>query len=243
MSSCQQTGLPKHIAVIMDGNGRWAKSRGLPRVAGHKVGKDRVQQIIQASLDKQIPYLSLFAFSQENWGRPKKEVNYLLELFFQSIKKEINRLHEAGVKIRFFGNLALFPEKTQEKIQSAQVLTKNNSKLNLNILMSYGGRWEIVEASKLIAEKVASGQISISEITEDLFSQHLKLEDIPDPCLLIRTSGERRISNFLLWQLAYTELYFCDKAWPDFSNNELDEALNWFAGRQRRFGLISEQVD
>ena len=147
MSSCQQTGLPKHIAVIMDGNGRWAKSRGLPRVAGHKVGKDRVQQIIQASLDKQIPYLSLFAFSQENWGRPKKEVNYLLELFFQSIKKEINRLHEAGVKIRFFGNLALFPEKTQEKIQSAQVLTKNNSKLK-NIALVKQSRLSVMPIKK-----------------------------------------------------------------------------------------------
>lgn len=234
--------LPKHIAVVMDGNGRWAKKRFLPRFVGHKSGINATRDIVQACSDKGIPALTLFAFSSENWNRPKREVSMLMELFITSLQKEIDRLNENNVVIRFIGDLSAFSDKLQTLIAESEAVTSGNQGLNLNIAVNYGGRWDITRATQQIAIDVASGKVSPHAIDQDLVATYMSLSELPEPDLFIRTGGEQRISNFLLWQIAYTELYFTDTLWPDFNKSELEMALHAFSGRQRRFGKTGDQV-
>jgi len=207
--------IPNHIAIIMDGNGRWAKKRHLPRHAGHKAGVETVRRVINLCVEHHIKVLTLFAFSSENWQRPKQEVNLLMDLFMTALQKEITALHKNQVRLRFFGAREAFSDKLQQLIAEAEKLTEHNTGLTLVIAANYGGRWDIVEAATLLAKQIEQGTLKSQEINENLFSKHLCLADLPEPDLFIRTSGEQRISNFLLWQLAYTELYFTDTLWPD----------------------------
>ncbi len=233
---------PRHIAVIMDGNGRWAKKRHLPRVAGHKAGVDAVREIVKACAEKKIEVLTLFAFSSENWQRPTQEVNYLMELFITALKQEVKKLHKQNIQLRIVGDRDRFERKLREQIDKAEKLTANNTGLKLIIAANYGGRWDIVEAMRNLAVEVEQGKLKSHEISPALIQEKLSLADLPEPDLFIRTSGEQRISNFLLWQLAYSELYFTDMLWPDFNAAELDKALAFFANRERRFGCTSEQL-
>jgi undecaprenyl diphosphate synthase len=229
---------PQHIAVVMDGNGRWAERQGLPRIEGHKAGVDSVKKMIRHCMAKKIPYLSLFAFSSENWARPVEEVNFLMELFLESLRKELPELNEHGIRIRFTGDRSLLSSMLQTQMQEAEILTAANQQLVLNIVVNYGGKWDIVNAAKKIAQAVAEGKLALDEVNESHFASNLDTVGLPDPDLLIRTSGELRISNFFLWQLAYTELYFTEVSWPDFGEQELDLALDSFNRRKRRFGQI-----
>lgn len=229
--------LPKHIAIVMDGNGRWAKKRGLPRVAGHKVGVESVRAIVKASLENKIDVLTLFAFSTENWQRPKEEVGYLMEqLFVLALDGEIKELHENNIQFRVIGDIQCLAEKLQQKISAAEKLTAGNSGLKLVIALSYSGRWDIVEAARQLGREIEMGKLMAQDITLEKFHAKTCLHDLPEPDLLIRTSGEQRISNFMLWQLAYTELYFTDVLWPDFREAEFTEALVSYDQRIRRFG-------
>lgn len=237
------TSLPQHVAIIMDGNGRWAQKRGLPRVAGHKAGVETVRAVIQSCAEKGIKVLTLFAFSSENWRRPKKEVSLLMSLFLAALQREVKKLHTNGVQLRIVGDVSAFDEKIQEQIKKSQVLTKNNNILILNIAANYGGQWDITQAVKSLAEQVESGKLKAENITSDLINQNLSMSDLPEPDLFIRTGGEQRISNFLIWQLAYSELYFTDTLWPDFDRQAFEDALTSFTGRQRRFGHTGEQVE
>ena len=227
----------------MDGNGRWAKQRGLPRAAGHKAGVTAAQKIVRACGERGIKTLTLFAFSRENWQRPRDEISALMRLFLQSLVKATNELHENNVQVRFVGELSSFHKQLREQIQATIELTKNNNGLCLVIALNYGGQWDITQAARIVAERVKNGELSTDDITESLFASHLAVADLPEPDLFIRTSGELRISNFLLWQLAYTELYFTDILWPNFDEVALDEALASFASRQRRFGLTEKQME
>ena len=235
--------LPDHIAIVMDGNGRWAKKRFMPRFAGHKSGLNATRDVVQSCSDMGIGALTLFAFSSENWKRPKLEVRLLLDLFFSSLQKEMTRLHENNVRIRFIGDLSAFSKKLQKLIAESEQQTSTNTGLALNIAVNYGGRWDIVNSMQKIASQLLQGTISKDDINVDLVSSNMSLSDLPEPDLFIRTGGEQRISNFLLWQLAYTELYFSDVLWPDFDKHELERALEAFASRQRRFGKTGEQVE
>ncbi len=235
--------LPQHIAVVMDGNGRWANKRFMPRTAGHKAGVKVTRRIVELCAKKGIGALTLFAFSSENWSRPDQEVSSLMSLFLSTLNAEINKLHQQGVRIRFIGDRSRFAEKLQASIESAENKTEANTRLNLNIAANYGGRWDIVNAARKLAEKINSGEISMDALSEKVFTESLALGDLPGPDLFIRTGGEQRISNFLLWQLAYTELYFTDTLWPDFDDDAFDAALDWFASRQRRFGKTGDQVE
>ncbi|KGP63074.1 UDP pyrophosphate synthase [Legionella norrlandica] len=232
--------LPQHIAIVMDGNGRWAESRGLPRVEGHKAGLKSVKKIINCCLEKKIPCLSLFAFSSENWSRPMAEVNFLMELFLEALRKEIKDLNNNGIRLRFIGDRDLLSPILQKQMQDAETLTKDNQYLNLNVVVNYGGKWDIVTAAKKIFHAVSEGQLVLDEINEAVFAQFLDTYGLPEPDLFIRTSGELRISNFFLWQLAYTELYFTEVHWPDFDEYQLELALISFGKRARRFGQISQ---
>lgn len=234
--------LPRHIAIIMDGNGRWAKQRLLPRAAGHKAGVDSVRQVITACVDKKIGVVTLFAFSSENWRRPKKEVNYLMNLFISALKREAKKLHEQKVKIRFIGDRSRFTEKLLRTIINSEKLTENNTGLVLVIAANYGGQWEICEAMRQIAVDIEQGHLTSQQLSLELIESKLVTANLPPPDLFIRTSGEQRISNFLLWQLAYSELYFTDVLWPDFNIQELDKALAFYANRERRFGYTSDQL-
>lgn len=234
--------LPRHIAIIMDGNGRWAKRRLLPRVAGHKAGVDAVRQTVKACVKKKIEVLSLFAFSSENWRRPEQEVNYLMELFISALERESNKLHEQNIQLRIIGNRTAFNEKLQQQMQHAEQLTANNTGLKLIIAANYGGHWDIQEALRKVAVAVEEGRLTSQMVSAQSIQQYLSLADLPDPDLFIRTSGEQRISNFFLWQLAYTELFFTDVFWPDFDEKELQKALDFYAKRERRFGYTSEQL-
>lgn len=227
--------LPRHVAVVMDGNGRWAKKRFLPRLAGHSQGIESVRAVIRAAYQAGVQELTLFAFSSENWKRPQDEVMGLMSLFVRSLQKEIPGLKEQGIHVRMVGDLTKFPEDLQIEIRKAHAMTANCSRMKLNICVNYGSRWEIVEAARALIRE----QLSPDELTEERFSSKLLLSDVD---LFIRTSGEERISNFLLWQLAYSELYFTDVLWPDFREKEFEQALDWFAGRERRFGKTSEQL-
>jgi undecaprenyl diphosphate synthase len=226
----------------MDGNGRWAKQRFLPRLAGHKAGVDAARRTVEAAAKRGIEVLSLFAFSSENWRRPSDEVENILHLFLQALKSDSKQLHQNNVRLRIIGNLQAFSSKLQQSIQEAEALTAHNNGLTLVIAANYGGQWDILHATQQIAQRVAQGEIQPADIDENLIMQHLTLSDLPYPDLFIRTSGEQRISNFFLWQLAYTELYFPDVYWPDFDEKELDKALDFFATRERRFGLTGEQL-
>jgi undecaprenyl diphosphate synthase len=230
--------LPTHIAIIMDGNGRWATKKGLPRVKGHEAGIDAAKKTINRAGELGIKYLTLFAFSIENWGRPQDEVSYLFTLFDKAISIYSDDLINKGVKVQFMGAISLLPENVQQGIAALESETANNDGLTLVIAISYGSRQEIVDATKNIALKVANGQMSIDDINLDTFRQHLYLPDLPDPDLIIRTSGEKRFSNFLLFQSAYSELYFTSVLWPDFDENELDKALTDFSSRKRKFGKL-----
>lgn len=227
----------------MDGNGRWAEERGLHRVDGHRAGVGSIRSTVEACVEKNIPMLSLFAFSSENWNRPQEEVNYLMQLIFDSIEKEIEALYENGVLLRFIGNRANLPELLRLSLESVDAVQLPNPKLTLNIVMNYGGRWDIVEATKNLATQVKEGTLAIDAIDEALLSTSLSTKNLSDPDLLIRTSGEIRISNFFLWQLAYSELYFCETLWPDFNKEEFEKALTQFSARQRRFGKTAKQCD
>lgn len=234
--------LPKHIAIIMDGNGRWAKQRNLPRSAGHEAGAKTVEEVIKLCGDKGIEILTLFAFSNENWGRPDEEIEFLMELFLQTLQQRTQTLHENNIQIRFIGDYTRFNEKLQQNIIKAQQLTANNAGLKLNVAINYSGRWDITEAARQIAQLVANKKITANEITPETFQNYLSLAGLPDPDLMIRTSGEQRVSNFMLWQFAYTEFYFTSVHWPDFNKNAFEEALMQYATRQRRFGLTAEQL-
>jgi len=234
---------PKHVVVVMDGNGRWAKKRLMPRTAGHHAGVKSTRKVVEASVKEGIQALTIFAFSSENWKRPEQEVSSIMELFVSTLQSEVESLHKQNVRVRFIGECSAFSEKLQQKIQAATQLTKDNAGLQLNIAVNYGGRWDVAEACKNIAAKVQAGDINIADINAEMINEHICLSELPEPDLFIRTGGEQRISNFLIWQLAYTELYFTDTLWPDFGPQQFQEALNWFEGRQRRFGKTGEQVE
>lgn len=235
--------LPRHVAVIMDGNGRWAKSRGQVRIAGHRQGIDTVRELVTACGELRIPYLTLFAFSSENWRRPETEVRLLLELFLVALDKEVKKLHANQVRFRVIGDITRFGPKLGDRIQKAQVLTRDNTGLTLTVAANYGGRWDIAQACKALARKVAIGEVDPESIDADSLEPYLSMAGIPEPDLFIRTGGEQRISNFLLWQLAYTELYFTPVLWPDFNRAQFDQALASFARRQRRFGQTGDQIE
>ena len=234
--------LPRHVAIVMDGNGRWAQRRFLPRAAGHREGAKAVRRVVRACGERGIEALTLFAFSSENWRRPRPEVEVLMSLFLTTLRREIRRLHAANVRMRFIGDRSAFAPALQEYIAQAEQRTAANTGLTLVIAANYGGRWDIAQASQRVAEAVAAGRLQPSDVNVDLFHQYTCLAGLPEPDLFIRTGGEQRISNFLLWQLAYTELYFTDRLWPDFDVEDLDAACAAFASRQRRFGQTSEQV-
>ncbi len=236
--------LPRHIAIIMDGNNRWSKQHNNSQLSGHRKGALQSRTITNYCADLGIEYLTLFVFSSENWLRPKKEVSSLMALFLSVLQqREVNKLHDRNIKINFIGDSSRFPKKLQEKMHIVKELTKNNTGLTVNVAANYGGRWDIANAAKDIAEKVKQGSLEPDGINQELLQKHISIGDIPEPDLCIRTGGEKRISNFLLWQFAYTELYFTDTFWPDFSENEFDLALENYAKRQRRFGMVSEQVE
>jgi undecaprenyl diphosphate synthase len=233
--------LPRHIAVVMDGNGRWANKRHLPRAAGHKAGVNSTRKIVENCAKNNIEALTIFAFSSENWNRPETEVSSLMALFIATITAEVKKLHKKNVCVQFIGDRFRFSEKLQNSINKSEALTKKNTGLRLNIAANYGGRWDIVNACKLLVAEMEDNKIT-EEIDEETLNSFVSLSDMPAPDLFIRTGGEQRISNFLIWQLAYTELYFVDTLWPDFSDRDFEGALNWFAGRQRRFGKTGQQL-
>lgn len=235
--------LPAHVAVIMDGNGRWARKRALPRVAGHRKGAETVRKFITLCGEKKIPFLTLFAFSSENWKRPEPEVRRLMELFVSALDKDVSELHENNVRFRVIGERTSLDPDIVEKIVKGEELTAANTGMQLNVAINYGGQWDILAACKTIANQVASGDLAPGSITIEDVVAGLSTAGQPEPDLFIRTGGEHRISNFLLWQLAYTELYFSDVLWPDFKEKEFERALAAFAGRQRRFGKTGEQVE
>ncbi|ELS02084.1 undecaprenyl diphosphate synthase [Xenococcus sp. PCC 7305] len=230
--------LPQHVAVIMDGNGRWAKQRGLPRIEGHRRGANILKEILTNCKDWGINTLTAYAFSTENWGRPLTEVSFLMTLFEKLLIKELKEMNEEGVRIRFIGDLSPLPESLQQEIAHSMAITKNNNAVNFNVAINYGSRLEIVKACQAIAEKVSTGELAPDTIDENTISQYLYTSASPDPDLLIRTSGEMRLSNFLLWQLAYTEMYITDTLWPDFNCSEFRAALAHYQKRDRRFGKV-----
>lgn len=232
--------VPRHVAIIMDGNGRWAKRQHLPRFAGHKKGVEAVRAAVQACVDRGVAYLTLFAFSSENWRRPAEEVALLMELFTGALTSEVSKLHKNGIRLRIVGDISRFDRRIQTLIAEAEALTAGNNRLTLSIAANYGGRWDIMQAvSRMLASRPHGVVGTLSE--QDL-TPYLSMSYAPEPDLFIRTGGEQRVSNFLLWQLAYTELYFTDMLWPDFGPAALEEALLWFRARERRFGRTSEQL-
>lgn len=234
--------LPRHVAIIMDGNGRWAEHRNLPRFAGHRAGVETVRRIVQMSGELGIEALTLFAFSSENWRRPKKEVGLLMDLFLTALEREVKKLHETGVRLNIIGDIAAFPKKLQKRIHASMEKTRDNQGLKLNIAANYGGKWDITQAVRKLAEQVATGTLDSQDIDESKIAAQLSLSSLPEPDLFIRTGGEQRISNFLIWQLAYSELYFTHTLWPDFDREEYAKALQSFASRQRRFGRTGAQI-
>ncbi|MEL7084577.1 MAG: isoprenyl transferase [Cyanobacteria bacterium P01_G01_bin.4] len=230
--------LPQHVAVIMDGNGRWAQGRGLPRIAGHKQGVQTLKDLLRCCKEWGIPALTVYAFSTENWRRSATEVNFLMKLFERMLRRELAELCAEGVRVSFAGNLSALPRSLQTEIERAETATLANTDVRLTVAMNYGSRDEIVEGVKAIAQQASQGTLNPDDINAEFFGRYLYLSDLPDPDLLIRTSGEQRLSNFLLWQMAYTELYFADVQWPDFSIDEFHKALETFQSRHRRFGGV-----
>ncbi len=235
--------LPKHIAIVMDGNGRWARRRKLPRIAGHRAGGKIVRKIVESAASKKVQALTLFAFSTENRNRPKSEVHYLMSLFLESLENNTKDLHENNIRLRIIGDHRDFDKKLLDHIDYSQRLTEKNTGLNLTIAINYSGRWDITRAATRLAEAVKTRKLEPEAIDIALLQSQLCLSDLPDPDLLIRTSAEQRISNFMLWQFAYTEMYFPEVYWPDFNEDEFEKALLFYETRQRRFGLTSEQVE
>ena len=233
---------PKHVAIIMDGNGRWAKGQGKDRLHGHNSGVSSVREVLKAAQKNHVKYLTLYTFSTENWNRPKDEVNGLMNLFAKTIADEIDELHQNQVRINFIGNLSKLPEFAQNALKSAQEYTKNNTGIVLTLALSYSSRVEILDAVKSIGNDIKNNKITTEDINEKLFDSYLYTANIPDPELVIRTSGEYRISNFLLWQIAYSELYFTDTLWPDFTENDFNQAIESFKNRERRFGKTGKQI-
>ena len=230
--------MPQHIAIVMDGNGRWAKKRFLPRVAGHVRGVEAIRRTIEGCIVRNIPYLTVFAFSSENWKRPDEEVNFLMNLFLSSLEKETGKLHANDIRLKVVGDLSRFDAPLQKAIAAAEEKTSDNSKLTLTVCANYGGRWDILQA----ARRMSGEGLDVNDMTQERLSSFLALSYAPDPDLFIRTGGETRISNFLLWQLAYSELYFTETFWPDFDDGELEKAIMSFQSRERRFGKTSEQL-
>ena len=234
--------IPKHIAIIMDGNGRWAKNKGLPRVVGHKKGIETVRIIVEASANLGVQFLTLYTFSTENWNRPKAEVSTLMRLIVKSLKDETEQLNKNNIRLSTIGNIDLLPEEVREELNYAIDKTSNNTKMTLNLALSYSGRWELTNAVKKISKDFKAGTIELENINESVISNNLETSGIPDPELVIRSGGEMRISNFLLWQIAYSEIFVTDVLWPKFRTRDLIEAINEFQTRERRFGLVSEQI-
>lgn len=235
--------VPRHVAIIMDGNGRWAKQRFLPRPAGHRAGVGAVRKTLERCMERGVEVLTLFAFSSENWRRPPQEVSLLMELFIATLERETIKLHKNEVRLRVIGERERFAPALQQKIIEAEAMTASNQRLTLVIAANYGGRWDLVQSFRTLAREVSSGALKVDEITEELVQTHLALADLPEPDFFIRTGGEQRISNFLLWQLAYTEFYFTPLLWPDFDEEAFDQALESYSGRQRRFGHTGDQIE
>lgn len=233
---------PKHIAIIMDGNGRWARQRHQPRFMGHRAGVKAVEKIVKHCVEKQVAVLSLFAFSSENWRRPSKEVSLLMELFALVLKQQVKRLDKNNVRLKIIGDISKFSSGLQKQILDAQSSTENNTGLTINIAANYGGHWDITQSVRQLAAQVKSGDLMPEQITEARINAGLMTADLPEPDLFIRTGGEQRVSNFMLWQMAYTEFYFTDTLWPDFDEQSLDLAIESFTQRERRFGKTSEQL-
>ena len=234
---------PKHVAIIMDGNNRWAKQRKKIGVSGHKAGVDAVREVVKTCVEEGIEVLTLFAFSSENWRRPADEVGALMKLFLFALQREVKKLHSNNIRLRIIGDRSQFSDVLQEHMKKAEELTKGNDGMTLVVAANYGGHWDIAQATRQIVDKVASGEISASSIDEELIQAHISLGDLPLPDLMIRTAGEQRISNFMLWQLAYAEFYFCDLYWPDFKKEQMLLALDAYACRKRRFGQTDDQLD
>ncbi|MFN8282926.1 MAG: isoprenyl transferase [Chitinophagales bacterium] len=237
-----KTRLPEHIAIIMDGNGRWAKAQGKHRIFGHKNGVKAVREVTEGCAELGVKYLTLYAFSTENWNRPKTEVSALMQLLFLTIGKEIKTLQKNNIRLNAIGHIHNLPESNQKALKEVIEATKNNTRMTLTLALSYGSKEEITEAAKTLAQQYKAGKISLEDINAENISQQLYTKGIPDPELMIRTSGEHRISNFLLWQLAYSELYFTEKFWPEFNRNDLFKAIYDYQNRERRFGMTSEQI-
>jgi len=235
--------IPTHVAVIMDGNGRWARKRALPRHAGHRSGVGAVRETVELAAKRGVSYLTLFAFSSENWSRPREEVSKLMGLFVEALQREVDELHRNNVRLKFIGAREQLQVGLVEKIISAEAQTRDNTGLRLFVAVAYGGRWDIVQAAQRLAGRVAAGELAAGDIDDAAIASELQLGDVPDPDLLIRTGGEQRISNFLLWNLAYAELWFCDTLWPDFGEQQFDEALGFYARRQRRYGNTGDQIE
>ena len=233
---------PQHVAIIMDGNGRWARSRGYPRAAGHRASVKVVRRVVEECAGRGVQFLTLFAFSSENWCRPPDEVGMLMSLFLDVLQREVDDLHRSGVRLRFIGDRELLGNALAQRMRDAETLTAGNSGLGLMVALGYGGRWDLTQAGRSLAAEAAAGTLQPSEIDESRLASRLALSGMPDPDLMIRTGGEQRISNFLLWNLAYTEMYFTDVLWPEFGPAQLDAAFEFFARRERRFGRTSAQV-
>lgn len=234
--------IPQHVAIVMDGNGRWAINRNKKRMQGHKAGMDVARQVLEDCARAGVKVLTLFAFSSENWKRPEEEVSYLMRLFVEGLTREAKKLLENNIRIKVIGDHSRFPEKLQKAITKAEQMTENCDAMHLNIAANYGGRWDIAHAVQKVAQKVQDGELTVEDINEDVLHEHTIISELPDPDLFIRTGGEHRISNFLIWQLAYTELYFTDILWPDFNKEELMAAFDSFSQRQRRFGKTGLQL-
>lgn len=235
--------IPRHVAIIMDGNGRWAKKRLLPRVSGHEIGVESVREIVSTADQMGIKVLTFFTFSQENWLRPIAEINFLMELFVKALQKYLQDLHSKNIRIQFVGERASLSKSIINAMENAQNLTVNNTGLTMVMAFNYSGKWDITQAVNQILQKINTHQFSDNNITEEIINQHLSMAHLPDPDLLIRTSGEQRISNFLLWQLAYSELYFTNTPWPEFRTLEFKNAIMEYGKRQRRFGRTGEQLE
>ncbi|MDD5462228.1 MAG: isoprenyl transferase [Methylococcales bacterium] len=233
---------PRHIAIIMDGNGRWAQKRFMPRAVGHQAGVKAVRKIVEYCAKHKVEVLTLFAFSSENWRRPESEVSLLMSLFMATLQREINILDRNNIRLRFIGDRTAFSDKLQQKMAEGEAQTQNNTALTIVVAANYGGHWDMCQAFQKVLDKMSSGELVHQKISEELINQHLSTADLPEPDLFIRTGGEQRVSNFMLWQLAYTEFYFTATLWPDFDQNSLEDAIKSFKSRQRRFGHTSEQV-
>jgi undecaprenyl diphosphate synthase len=243
LSQLDKNNIPQHVAVIMDGNGRWAKQRGKLRIFGHTNAITAVRETVEAAAEIGVKYLTLYAFSTENWGRPKTEVDGLMELLVSALGNEVKKLHQNGIRLETIGDINSLPPKARKAMEEAKEFTKNNKHMTLVIALSYSSKWELVEAAKSLAREVESGQLRADQITEELFASKLNTANWPDPELMIRTSGEMRISNYLLWQLAYAEFYFTETLWPDFRKQHFLEAIQVYQQRERRFGKTSEQLN